>query len=70
VVAETLNLSRLDGYNTGGRDRASYMYGRDLVPAEMTGIDYYGRLSRAGMLSVRDLALAIVTGDTFLNRLP
>jgi hypothetical protein len=52
------------------QNMTSYMYGRDLVPAEMTGIDYYGRLSRAGMLSVRDLALAIVTGDTFLNRLP
>jgi hypothetical protein len=49
----------------------SYMHGRDLVPAEVSGIvDYYGRLSRAGMLTLRDLALNVVTGETFLNRLP
>jgi hypothetical protein len=48
----------------------SYLNGRDLVSDEQTMVDYYARLSRAGMLSLHDLELAVVTGDAFLNRLP
>jgi hypothetical protein len=48
----------------------SYLHGRELVSDEQTMVDYYARLSRAGMLSLHDLELAIVTGDAFLNRLP
>lgn len=48
----------------------SYLHGRELTPEEQTMVDYYGRLSRAGMVSVNDLVLAVVTGDAFLNRLP
>jgi hypothetical protein len=48
----------------------SYLHGRVLETEEQTTVDYYARLSRAGMLSLHDLELAIVTGDAFLNRLP
>jgi hypothetical protein len=33
-------------------------------------VDYYARVSRAGMISLRDLELALVTSDSFVNRLP
>jgi len=36
----------------------------------MNTVDYYARLSRAGMVNLHDLELAIVTSDAFLNRLP
>jgi hypothetical protein len=48
----------------------SYLHGRDLQTAEQTMVDYYARLSRAGMVSLRDLELALVTSEAFLNRLP
>jgi hypothetical protein len=48
----------------------SYLHGRDLQTDEQTMVDYYARLSRAGMVSLHDLELAIVTSDAFLNRLP
>ena len=48
----------------------SYLHGRALTDAEQTTVDYYARLSRAGMISLHDLELAIVTSDAFLNRLP
>jgi hypothetical protein len=48
----------------------SYLHGRDLQTGELTMVDYYARLSRAGMVSLRDLELALVTSDAFLNRLP
>jgi hypothetical protein len=47
----------------------SYLHGRPLAPAEQVIVDYYARLSRAGMVSVRALELALVTDDAFLNRL-
>jgi hypothetical protein len=47
-----------------------YLHGRELAAEEKTMVDYYARLSRAGMVSLHDLELAIVTGDAFLNRLP
>jgi Protein of unknown function (DUF1592)/Protein of unknown function (DUF1588)/Protein of unknown function (DUF1595)/Protein of unknown function (DUF1587)/Protein of unknown function (DUF1585) len=47
----------------------SYLHGRPLAAAEQAMVDYYARLSRAGMVSVRALELAIVTDDAFLNRL-
>jgi hypothetical protein len=52
------------------QNMTSYLHGRILETGEQTMIDYYARLSRAGMLSLHDLELAIVTGDAFLNRLP
>jgi hypothetical protein len=48
----------------------SYLHGRDLQSGELTMVDYYARLSRAGMVSLRDLELALVTSEAFLNRLP
>lgn len=48
----------------------SYLHGRLLTPEERPMIDYYARLSRAGMVSLRDLELALVTSEAFLNRLP
>jgi hypothetical protein len=48
----------------------SYLNGRPLVDQEQTMVDYYARLSRAGMVNLHDLELAIVTSDAFLNRLP
>jgi len=47
-----------------------YLHGRVLDAGERPTVDYYARLSRAGMASLRDLELAIVTSDAFLNRLP
>jgi len=47
-----------------------YLHGRVLAVDERPTVDYYARLSRAGMASLRDLELAIVTSDAFLNRLP
>lgn len=48
----------------------SYLHGRLLVDEDRPLIDYYARLSRAGMVSLRDLELDIVTSEAFLNRLP
>ncbi|HYQ18308.1 MAG TPA: DUF1592 domain-containing protein, partial [Polyangiaceae bacterium] len=48
----------------------TYLHGRLLATEEQATVDYYARLSRAGMASLRDLELAIVTSDAFLNRLP
>ena len=48
----------------------TYLHGRLLVNEDQPTIDYYARLSRAGMVSLHDLALALVTNDAFLSRLP
>jgi hypothetical protein len=48
----------------------SYLHGRLLAPEEQPTVDYYARLSRAGMVTLHDLELGIVTSDAFLNRLP
>ncbi len=48
----------------------SYLNGRELTASEQATVDYYARVSRAGMISVHDLELALVTSDAFLNRLP
>jgi hypothetical protein len=48
----------------------TYLHGRAVKPEEANTIDYFARLSRAGMVSLRDLELAIVTSEPFLNRLP
>lgn len=48
----------------------SYLHGRPLTDDEQPTVDYYARLSRAGMISLHDLELAVVTSDAFLNRLP
>jgi hypothetical protein len=48
----------------------TYLNGRQVAPEEASMMDYYARLSRAGMLSLRDLELAIVTSEAFLNRVP
>ena len=62
---------------TGDEDRAcyvqnlmSYLHGRELTDDEQATVDYFARVSRAGMISLHDLELAIVTSDAFLNRLP
>jgi hypothetical protein len=48
----------------------SYLQGRELTAEQRPLVDYYARLSRAGMISLRDLELDIVTSDAFLSRLP
>jgi hypothetical protein len=48
----------------------SYLNGRALAAEEQPMVDYYARLSRAGMVSLHDLDSSIVTSDAFLNRLP
>jgi hypothetical protein len=48
----------------------SYLHGRELVDSDQTMVDYYARLSHAGMVTLHDLELDIVTSDAFLNRLP
>ena len=48
----------------------TYLHSRALATEEKALVDYYARLSRAGMVSLHDLEFAIVTGDAFLNRLP
>ncbi|HWA73489.1 MAG TPA: DUF1592 domain-containing protein [Polyangiaceae bacterium] len=48
----------------------TYLHGRLVTPADQPSIDYFARLSRAGMVSLHDLALALVTSDAFLTRLP
>jgi hypothetical protein len=48
----------------------SYLQGRELADEQRTTVDYYARLSRAGMVSLHDLELQLVTSDAFLNRLP
>ncbi len=48
----------------------TYLNGRALDPNEQTTVDYLARVSRAGMISLHDLELALVTSDAFLNRLP
>jgi hypothetical protein len=47
-----------------------YLHGRLVASEEATMVDYYARVSRAGMISLRDLELALVTSDSFVNRLP
>jgi len=48
----------------------SYLHGRVITDGDKPTVDYYARLSRAGMVSLHDLELALVTSDAFLNRLP
>ena len=48
----------------------SYLHGRALIADEQKIVDYYARASRAGVVSLRDLTLDMVTNDAFLNRLP
>jgi hypothetical protein len=48
----------------------SYLNGRQLKDQDKPTVDYYARLSRAGMVSLHDLELNFVTSDAFLNRLP
>jgi hypothetical protein len=48
----------------------SYLHGRLLTREEEPVVDYFARVSRAGLLPLRDLQLAIVTSDPFVNRLP
>jgi hypothetical protein len=47
-----------------------YLHGRPVVDADQAIIDYYARLSRADMLSVRGLVEQMVVSDRFLKRLP
>jgi hypothetical protein len=48
----------------------SYLHSRVLSAEEQPLVDYYARKSRAGVASLRDMELEIVTSDAFLNRLP
>jgi Protein of unknown function (DUF1592)/Protein of unknown function (DUF1588)/Protein of unknown function (DUF1595)/Protein of unknown function (DUF1585)/Protein of unknown function (DUF1587) len=57
-------------HNCYAKNMMNYLHGRVPTAEDQAEIDYYARLSRAGMLSLRDLALSLVTSDAFLNRLP
>lgn len=48
----------------------SYLYGRALQDQDTPMVDYYARLSRAGMITLHDLERSMVTSDVFLTRLP
>ena len=48
----------------------TYVHGRSVATEEKPLVDYYARLSRAGMVSLRQLEQTLVTSDAFLNRLP
>lgn len=48
----------------------SYLQGRTTATEQQALVDYYARLSRAGMVSLHELELELVTSDAFLNRLP
>jgi hypothetical protein len=48
----------------------TYLHGRLVVSEEKPLVDYYARLSRAGMVSLRNLEQTLVTSEAFLNRLP
>jgi hypothetical protein len=48
----------------------TYLHGRLVAQEEMPLVDYYARLSRAGMVSLRNLEQTLVTSEAFLNRLP
>jgi hypothetical protein len=52
------------------RNMLSYLQGRTLAEEQRGTVDYYARLSRAGMASLDALLLEFVTNDAFLNRLP
>jgi hypothetical protein len=52
------------------KNMMTYLNGRLVANEEQPQVDYYARLSRAGMVTLRDLELAIVTSDAFLNHLP
>jgi hypothetical protein len=52
------------------RNWLTYINGRPVAPAEMPLADYWALLSRAGKLSLKDMILAMVTNDAFVNRLP
>lgn len=65
LLAETKQV-----HNCYVRNMMTYLNGRTPTREEEPWIDYFARLSRAGMASLRDLQLAFVTSDAFLNRLP
>ena len=70
-----IELSRLladakETHNCYLQNMMSYLHGRQLADQDKPTVDYYARLSRAGMVSLRDLELDFVTSDAFLNRLP
>jgi len=48
----------------------TYLHGRQVAPEEQPMVDYYARLSRAGMVSLHTLEQTLVTSQAFLNRLP
>ncbi len=52
------------------RNWLTYINGRPVAPAEAPLADYWALVSRAGQLSMKDMILAMVTSETFVNRLP
>lgn len=75
TFSNALELSRLLGDAKEShacylQNLMTYLHGRQLDTAEGPTVDYYARLSRAGMASLRDLEFAIVASEAFLNRSP
>ncbi len=52
------------------KNLTGYLHGRLVASEEGPMVDYHARVSRAGMISLRELALTLVTSDSFVNRLP
>jgi hypothetical protein len=52
------------------RNWLTYINGRAVTPAEMPLADYWALMSRAGKMSIKDIILAMVSNDAFVNRLP
>ncbi|MEO5770274.1 MAG: DUF1592 domain-containing protein [Polyangia bacterium] len=52
------------------RNWLSYINGRPVATEELPLVDYWALASRAGKLSMKDMILAMVTNEAFVNRLP
>jgi uncharacterized protein DUF1592/uncharacterized protein DUF1588/uncharacterized protein DUF1595/uncharacterized protein DUF1587/uncharacterized protein DUF1585 len=73
--SNAVELSRLladakQTHNCYVQNMMSYLHSRLLAPEEAPMVDYYARQSRAGLVSLHDLELDIVTSEAFLNRRP
>jgi hypothetical protein len=70
VELSNLLANAKDTHTCYVQNMMSYLNGRELTADEQAIVDYFARVSRAGMISLHDLELAMVTSDAFLNRLP
>jgi hypothetical protein len=57
-------------HNCYVKNLMTYLHGRLLAPEEQLVVDRFAEMSIAGQVSIRDLELAVVTSQSFLERLP